>query len=1307
MFRNTLLTTMVLLSLCAAALAQAPVWRWDKDGDLKGWTPVNFESIEARGGMLRGVTKYNAMLNSPPVSLDASKYKVIEFRAQSSITDNGAIFWHGAGEVLTEQRMSHHVVLASSEPRVYRVDLSAYPEWKGIITAFRLDLVNAAGAKVAVDYVRFLERSLGVIPNAGFEDDFDKDGHPDGWTAQAGEFKLSEEHATEGTRTAMVATGEQGRAVLQTRVPLDELGVYRLDADLALVGVPTRVYATLHYRDVFGKPLADKPAVIEVRNLGPQIRLSGDFDAPRLAASADLSLVIEAPKARGWWDAVQLNHVAEPPDLASAPFETWRAHWIWAEATLNKDNVPAYLRKTFDLPVAPAQVTMAKVQVTADDTYEMFVNGKQVSSSTEVNGWRTPEMVDLKPYLAQGRNVIAVLARNVGSSAGFLLEGGVQWPGGSMDIASDDSWKAAGEAPEGWMASGFDDATWPVAHVIAAAGREPWGYLPYEYLGAREPVKLLKADLPKSVAAGSQITISALIDHLPKEAETNSLRFGLLREGQIVFGGAYSAGMAHATPGGTLLGPLSVTLTRFLPAGRYQVALGYPRTEYAAGQGIVMGTINVTAPTLAEKQPKVEIRPQGGLPTLFINGKPASFMHYLEIVNGAARITNMATNGLHLYEVDAVDIGWLGEGKFDYSAWDRKVLEILTYDPQALIMPTFDVSGLQHTWWMTGHDGELCRTESGSADVGIYGSSGKIISIASQKWREVSGDAVRRFTQHCQAAPYGTRIIGYQPCSGVSWEWQHWGSVGPFDPGDYSEPMQAAFREWVRKAYGNDVQKLQAAWRQPAISFETVKIPSVEQRDGPKDRVFRDPQQWQYVIDFYKFHQDVMVDGIEHYFRIIKEASDYKTIVGTYYGYEITMLSGARRAGDAGHFALLRLLNSKYCDFLMSPLDYAVRAVGESYTVMSPIGSVLAHNKLWVLQDDLRTHLVKEANQRAHGSPEGLAGTVSQLERGYAIANVKGAVTQWYDFSNGWIARDPRQGQIIGKLHNLDQQWVTWPNRGPDPNSVAVIVDEESPSAYMSHAFEVNFWAVYQQKMTFERMGAPFNFYLLKDVVSGKLPKFKCYFFLNCYKISDADRQWLVKNLQGEGRTLVWTYAPGYVNDTDLSAQRISELTGMKMEQRDEPLLWRMTLNPDNALGKDAADWQQPNFKITPAFIPQGEGEVAAVWEGTNLPALAIRKLPTWTSIYSGGPLLSPTVVKRIVQAAGVPVTVEGTDPSYVSRNLIGLHSAVPTTERLHFGRTVKVTDALTGEVLGQKVRDLDVKLEGPQTRLLKLDEVK
>ncbi|MEI6502392.1 MAG: hypothetical protein WCP21_15380, partial [Armatimonadota bacterium] len=417
MFRK-LTMALLALAVCLPVIAQPAVWRWDKDGDLAGWTGVNFQSLDVKGGMLRGVTKWDPILISPEVSIDASRYKIIEFRAQSSITSTGEIFWHGAGGVFTEKLMSRHSVIASDAPRVYQVDMSAYPGWEGIVTGLRLDLINAAGATVAIDYVRLVDRLTGVVPNASFENDFDGNGVPDGWTAQAAEFKLSEEQATEGTRSALVGTGAKGTATLSTRVPLDNLGQYHLDADLKLEGAAKRVYATLAYLDVFGKPLPDRPALLEAHEPGPKTRLSGDFDAPRNAAAAELALTIEGAGVRGWWDVVDLKHTYETPDLSSAPFETWRASWIWAEATLNKENAPAYLRKSFDLPVAAEQVSMAKVQVTVDDAYTLFVNGKQVAEAGGAEGWRTPEMLDLKPYLVQGRNVIGILAKNIGSSSG-------------------------------------------------------------------------------------------------------------------------------------------------------------------------------------------------------------------------------------------------------------------------------------------------------------------------------------------------------------------------------------------------------------------------------------------------------------------------------------------------------------------------------------------------------------------------------------------------------------------------------------------------------------------------------------------------------------------------------------------------------------------------------------------------------------------------------------------------------------------------------------------------------------------------
>jgi hypothetical protein len=128
-------------------------------------------------------------------------------------------------------------------------------------------------------------------------------------------------------------------------------------------------------------------------------------------------------------------------------------------------------------------------------------------------------------------------------------------------------------------------------------------------------------------------------------------------------------------------------------------------------------------------------------------------------------------------------------------------------------------------------------------------------------------------------------------------------------------------------------------------------------------------------------------------------------------------------------------------------------------------------------------------------------------------------------------------------------------------------------------------------------------------------------------------------------------------------------------------------------------------MKLGPVFHPQAGGvEVVGAWEGTDFPALAVRKLGNWTSIYSATPMLSPTLVKNVCRLAGVRPVVEGADPSFVTRNFVALHAAVPHRERLRFASPTKVTDLLTGEVLGQQVRELEVEVPGPGTRLLRTE---
>lgn len=143
------------------------------------------------------------------------------------------------------------------------------------------------------------------------------------------------------------------------------------------------------------------------------------------------------------------------------------ASWIWHPEGDPADSVPAgtrYFRRTFDLPAGAAEL-----QVTADDAFTLYVNGREAARSPAVaDAWRTASIVDISALLRPGVNVIAVAAVNTNPGpAGLLAK--------LKDLVTDGRWKVSDAAAPGWEQPGFDDAAWPAARVAAAYGSGPWG----------------------------------------------------------------------------------------------------------------------------------------------------------------------------------------------------------------------------------------------------------------------------------------------------------------------------------------------------------------------------------------------------------------------------------------------------------------------------------------------------------------------------------------------------------------------------------------------------------------------------------------------------------------------------------------------------------------------------------------------------------------------------------------------------------------------------------------------------------------
>jgi hypothetical protein len=187
-----------------------------------------------------------------------------------------------------------------------------------------------------------------------------------------------------------------------------------------------------------------------------------------------------------------------PP--ATAPTRAWTARWISVPDTSPTGYGVYHFRRRIDLDAVP---TAFVVHVTADNRYQLYVNGTNVASGPargDLFHWRY-ETVDLAPFLRTGSNLLAAVVWNYGPEApeaqvtnrtGFLLQGdGAR----EKDVDTGASWRcvsneayeplplkreeirnqyyAAGPGdkvtgaryPWGWETAEFDDSAWKAPAV--------------------------------------------------------------------------------------------------------------------------------------------------------------------------------------------------------------------------------------------------------------------------------------------------------------------------------------------------------------------------------------------------------------------------------------------------------------------------------------------------------------------------------------------------------------------------------------------------------------------------------------------------------------------------------------------------------------------------------------------------------------------------------------------------------------------------------------------------------------------------
>ncbi len=155
-----------------------------------------------------------------------------------------------------------------------------------------------------------------------------------------------------------------------------------------------------------------------------------------------------------------------------APANAQESQWIWSPAVQDAaaPGGVCYFRRIFDM----TQPESGEVQITADESYELFVNGRSVGSG---KNWRMMDVYDVTKYLVVGRNVIAIKATKTGAGpAGVAARAVVKSTGDTfVGFLTNDKWKTSQKEFLHWTSAEFSDAQWVPAHVIGQLGVvKPW-----------------------------------------------------------------------------------------------------------------------------------------------------------------------------------------------------------------------------------------------------------------------------------------------------------------------------------------------------------------------------------------------------------------------------------------------------------------------------------------------------------------------------------------------------------------------------------------------------------------------------------------------------------------------------------------------------------------------------------------------------------------------------------------------------------------------------------------------------------------
>lgn len=740
--------------------------------------------------------------------------------------------------------------------------------------------------------------------------------------------------------------------------------------------------------------------------------------------------------------------------------------------------------------------------------------------------------------------------------------------------------------------------------------------------------------------------------------------------------------------------------------------------------------------------PVVRVAPVLNVPTFVVDNKTFNVPAFETYAPEQKYFDQFSSTGVQLFSfntnVTACDYGhskptWIDLNTWDYSGFEERVARVLKANPEAMILPRVNMGTPR--WWLDANPGELEILDNGKTHYDANNRNPTLPkdrgfpSLVSKKWREDQGAALARFIQHVQQAPYAKHIFGYVLFGGDTEEWYHWSS-GSDQLAGYSTHTLEAFRAWLRQRYETP-ERLQAAWNRPEVNFETATVPTREERYDLGKGTFRDPSRAMNVIDFYTFYNEMIPDTIDYFAAIAKRETKGRKAIGAFYAYMYEF----RGDPEYGHNALGKFNRSKNIDFIFVTASYEDRAfaTGSDYA-RSPLYSVLLHGKLWYHDNDVISFLAPDVMKRVGilssddwsvsmdhyknvlGYTETAEHTRWMYRRSMGFALCTGSYESYFDLHGGYYDHP----ELLAEVKQLNRLATVAQRFERESNSEILVVADEVSNNYATFRSEMLAHTLLSSQTQFSKIGASADHVLLEDLPLLDTKRYKLVIFLNCYAMTNEQREVIETKLQGRNRTLLFAYAPGLFDGNTTDPRRMQALTGMRITAGDPDTLIapaielaKATYAPVTRYAAEHGQRLWVPFKsahedeLTTGFcqlyrVEDPEAETLGVLPGTSHVVLARRNMGNWTSVYSITPTLPASFYRELAREAGVHIYNEHDDMFYQNTNFAVIHASSAGPRTINFPWKVNVYDMVNEKQLAPNTTKFEYNYQRGETLILR-----